>query len=180
MKIYFVRHGRSIANASGIIATPQSPLAEEGLDQARQTGQDLKGYDVKIIVSSNFIRAQQTAEVLASELGIPVDKIILIPELGERRMGELEGKPKRHENAFYVENDAEFGFEPQKDLIQRLISALEKIKDLGANTEGSMVVVGHAVSGYYLQQVAKGYTSFEQFDFSSQIKNAEFIEIPIK
>ena len=179
MKILFVRHGKSLANASSTVGTPTTPLAEEGLEQARKTGQDLRGENVSTIVCSSFIRAQQTAELIAAELGIPVYQIIVVDELGERRMGELEGKPKRHENAFFFENDTELGFESQKDLIARLSTALDKIKTIAQATSGTTVVVGHATSGFYFQEIAKGHTQFSEFDPVYQMNNAEFLEVQL-
>lgn len=179
MKILFVRHGKSIANASAIVGTPDTPLAEEGLEQARQTGKDLSHQNVTTIICSGFIRAQQTAEIIAGELGIPINQIIIVEEIGERRMGELEGKPKRHETAFFYENDTECGFESQNDLISRLKTGMEKIKVIAKRTEGATVVVGHATSGFYLLQIAKGREKFSDFDPVNQMSNAEFIEVEL-
>lgn len=46
MKLLFVRHGKSLANANSTIGEPDTKLAEEGLEQARVTGQDLSGQNV--------------------------------------------------------------------------------------------------------------------------------------
>jgi len=177
MKILYVRHGKSTANASGTVGTPDAHLAEEGIEQARTTGQDLKGHGVTNIVCSSFIRAQQTAEIIAGELGIPISHIEVIEELHERRMGELEGKPKRHETPYFYENDTENGFESQTDLIERMQVAIEKVKAIATQAPGTTIVVGHATSGFYFLQVAKGKKTFEEFDPASQMSNAEFIEV---
>lgn len=168
-----------MANANATIGEPNTPLAEEGLEQARITGQDLRGQNVTAIVCSPFIRAQQTAEIIAGELGLALKNIQIIDELHERRMGELEGGPKRHETEFFYKNDTDFGFEPQAELIVRMHSALEKVKEVAKNTSGATVVVGHATSGFYLLQVAKGKNKFSDFDPVSQMNNAEFVEIEL-
>jgi broad specificity phosphatase PhoE len=180
MKILYVRHGKSTANANLTIGTPDTKLADEGLEQARKTGQDLRDHDVSTIVCSPFIRAQQTAEIIAGELGIPIHDIVIVNELHERRMGELEGKPKDHETEFFYKNDAEYGFETQHDLIARLGIALQKVRQVAENTAGTTVVVGHATSGFYFLQVAKGKVKFEDFDPVNQMSNAEFIEVELK
>lgn len=177
MKVFFVRHGKSIANAGGIVGTPETPLAEEGLEQARITGQDLRNHNVTTIICSTYIRAQQTAEIIAGELGIPVHNIITMEELGERRMGTLEGKPKVHETSYFYDNDTENEFEPQQVLIDRLKIAITKIKNIASKAEGATVVVGHATSGFYLLQVAKGRRTHAEFDPFNQMNNAEFVEI---
>ena len=179
MKILFVRHGKSTANATGIVGSPDTPLAEEGVEQAKITGQDLKNHNVTKIVCSPFIRAQQTAEIIAGELGIAVSDIVTIPDLYERRMGSLEGKPKQHKTAYFYENDTENNFESQHDLIERMQRALAEIKKVASKTSGTTVVVGHATSGFYLLQVAKGKRTFEEFEPFNQMSNAEFIELPL-
>jgi probable phosphoglycerate mutase len=177
--VYFVRHGKSIANATGRIGEPGTPLAEEGLEQARITGQDLKAMNVSTILCSPLIRAQQTAEIIAGEVGVPVNRIKIIEGLHERRMGELEGKPKQYESSFFIRNDAELGFETHAELIARCELALDKIRQALAQSDGSVVVVGHAVSGLFLQQVARGHQRVDDFDTHVHISNAEYIELPI-
>jgi uncharacterized phosphatase len=179
MKMLFVRHGKSMANAAGTIGVPDTPLAEEGLEQARVTGRDLRNQNVTAIVCSPFIRAQQTAEVIAGELGVSLDSIVIVDELHERRLGELEGQPKAHDNAFFAENDTSLGFESQAELISRLEVALDKVKKIAMETPGTTVIVGHAVSGLYFLQVAKGKRAFQDFEPADQLSNAEFVEVEI-
>ncbi len=178
-KIFFVRHGKSTANLENTIGTPTTALADEGFEQARVTGQALKGQNVTAIVSSPYIRARQTAEVIAGELGIPVSDITIIDQLHERRMGELEGLPKTHSSDFFIENDTDLGFEPQADLIARLTVALDRIKKISVETIGTTVVVGHAASGLYFLQIAKGNRRFEDFESISQMGNAAFVQVEI-
>ena len=172
-----MRHGKSIANASATIGEPETPLAEEGLEQARITGQDLQAQNVTKIICSPFIRAQQTAEIIAGELGISLADITIIDELHERRMGQLEGGPKQHPTEFFYQNDSEYGFEPQMALIARMQKALEKVRKIAEHTQGTTVVVGHATSGFYFLQVARGRKHFSEFDPVNQMDNAEFVEV---
>ncbi len=132
MKILFVRHGKSLANADGTVGTPETKLAEAGLEEARITGQDLRALNVTKILASPFIRAQQTAEIIAGEIGIPVSEIEIIDDFFERRMGDLEGKPKDKPTEYFYVNDTENGFESQADLIARMQRALMQIKQIAA------------------------------------------------
>lgn len=179
MRILFVRHGKSIANATATVGTPDTPLAEEGLEQARITGQDLKYENVTKVVCSPYIRAQQTAEIIAGELGLPLSDIQIISDLYERRMGDLEGKPKVHETAYFYENDSENNFESQQSVIKRMQKALAEVKEIANKTKGATVAVGHATSGFYFLQVAKGKKTYQEFDPFTQMNNAEFIEIEL-
>lgn len=72
----FIRHGRTHANAQGILAgRSDTALDDAGRDQARDLGQRLRDVPVDLIVTSPQLRARQTAE-LASDgrLAIDVDE----------------------------------------------------------------------------------------------------------
>ena len=179
-KFYFVRHGQSEANAASLIADSTPKLTELGREQARETALLLRDMNITKILSSPLIRAQQTAEIIASELGIKLEDIETMQELRERGVGECEGKPKDMESEMYITIDTERGFEPQANLIKRLLVALIKIKTECENASGSVLVVGHVTAGFYLQQLAKGYQKLAEFEEYYHMPNADFIEVDIK
>lgn len=170
----FVRHGQSEANAAGIIADASYKLTEVGVEQAQATGALLVDHGISRIVTSPYIRAQQTAEEIAGVLGIGLDNIFIIDELRERGLGELENMPKDRENEWYLSgDDTARGVETRQSLIDRMRQAMVKINELQP-AEGTILVAGHAISGYYLQQVAKGFRSFEEFDELVHMNNAGY------
>lgn len=70
MKIYLMRHGiASEPNGSSIQADSQRPLTAEGRDKISEIARALKELDIKpsLILSSPFVRAEQTATILAKE-----------------------------------------------------------------------------------------------------------------
>jgi len=68
MKLYFARHGQTNANANMTngqsIAELDEPLNEEGVRQAKELAEELKGVDLHAIISSTLTRAHQTAEIV--------------------------------------------------------------------------------------------------------------------
>ena len=175
-KFIFVRHGESQANRDKIIGTPHTLLTENGIEQARKTGNELMGKGITTIICSPFIRAQQTAETIAGELGIGIAHIKIVEDLYERRMGSLEGKPRTHESEWYY-MESEGDMERCEDVLKRVSRAVEKIKELVQQQGGTVLVIGHAVSGFYLLQLAAGKASVEDFDPPSQMPNADFVEV---
>ena len=173
--IIFVRHGRSVANENGIVADAHSPLVAEGLAQARKTAQELKGRGVQGVAHSPYLRTQQTAEAIAAELGINAAQIWPIEELRERGFGRLESEPKDHASDWYFTTEGAT-IEPREALLVRMQLCLKKLQEI-AQKEGCVLAVGHAVSGFYLLQVAKGRTNFTDFDPPSQMSNADFVEL---
>ncbi len=179
-KFIFVRHGQSQANAAGLIATDDSPLTPQGIAEATKTAHELRDMGIKVVVCSPMPRAQLTAEIIAGEIGVDLAHIKVINELREREAGKLRGKAKTHESEWYLKIDTDHGFESRADLITRMKTCLNKLKAI-AKKEGVVLAVGHAASGYYLLEVAKGKTKFEEFEFDPgrQINNADFIEVEV-
>ncbi len=100
-RFFVMRHGRSTANErSLIVSSPelglnQYGLSDAGVKQVRTSLQanlhDLCG--VTKIYASDFLRARQTADLVASELNVEVE---LSPALRERYFGDWEGQPSGH------------------------------------------------------------------------------------
>ena len=68
MKLYFVRHTSAADNAA---TDSKRPLTRQGEEEARRVGAALSGLNVRPsrIYSSPLLRARQTADLIASELG---------------------------------------------------------------------------------------------------------------
>jgi len=65
------------------------PLDDEGLRQAQLLGQSMAGAALAAVYASDLTRARQTAEPLASAIGLPV---VAEPGLRERHYGAFEGR----------------------------------------------------------------------------------------
>jgi probable phosphoglycerate mutase len=68
--LLLIRHGLPV---SGVV---QPPLSPEGIEQARRLGTWLKSEGVDVLVSSPMRRARETADVIAAEMGRPVDAVV--------------------------------------------------------------------------------------------------------
>lgn len=176
MRILYVRHGESTANINGVAGVSDAQLTEKGAEQAKITGQHLKNEDVITICCSPFIRARQTAEIIAAELGIPVYEIVTIDELQERYLGEFEGTTGRPPE-FFLNSDSEGGIESRQHMIERATKAIEKLKAVTNGHGGTTLAIAHGQIGYYITQVSKGHNQFEDFDPPAEMNNAEFVEI---
>nr|WP_269326743.1 histidine phosphatase family protein [Kineosporia mesophila] len=88
-----VRHGRTAANASGILAgwTPGVALDETGQAQATTLASRLENIPVRLAVSSPLQRCQETASTLLGSPGRP--GLLTDDRLGECRYGDWTGRP---------------------------------------------------------------------------------------
>lgn len=178
MRILYVRHGESTANIRGIAGTTDAVLTDKGIAQAHTIGQHLRTQGVVTIFSSPYIRAQQTAEIIAAELGLPAKDIITIDELRERFMGELEGTSGVKPVSFFLSNEGkEYGMEPRQAILDRLSAAIEKMKAITRERGGTTIAVAHGTVGYHITQMALGHTRLEDFDPPEEMHNTGFVEI---
>eukprot|EP00741_Cyanophora_paradoxa_P005165 tig00000863_g5007.t1 len=99
-RYWIVRHCESTANAGGFICSDpviglgqRCALTSRGKELARETAQkvaDAAGGGRVLIFTSDFTRAQATADIIAREIG---GEVRVALELRERFFGSLEGKP---------------------------------------------------------------------------------------
>jgi probable phosphomutase (TIGR03848 family) len=89
--VLLVRHGRTDANASGVLAgwTPGVHLDEKGRGQAAALGARLSGVPLAALVSSPLERCQETAAAVAEGRSVAVRTD---ERLGEARYGEWTGQ----------------------------------------------------------------------------------------
>lgn len=89
--LHLVRHGQCTWNAEGRVLgqTAEVPLTDLGREQARDAGRALAGYGADALVTSDLLRAVQTAEVIGAVLGLDP---VLESALREQSLGTLEGR----------------------------------------------------------------------------------------
>src|SRR5262249_10733313 len=97
-KYFFVRHGRSLANEKELIVSAPTQgitgygLTEEGKKEVERSASKAKQDGIfegsVVIVSSDFARAKETAEIIARTLG--VKDILFTPLLRERSFGQWD------------------------------------------------------------------------------------------
>lgn len=73
MEVYLVRHGAAHTKEDD----PERHLNKDGLGQCHLSGRALRRLDTMfdLVISSPKVRARQTAEIIADEVGYPKDEI---------------------------------------------------------------------------------------------------------
>lgn len=72
-KVFLLRHGIAVEpGTSGYGEDSQRPLTREGISEMQQIAQGMKalGLEFGLILSSPYVRARQTAEIVAERLGL--------------------------------------------------------------------------------------------------------------
>jgi broad specificity phosphatase PhoE len=94
LTLLLVRHGQSTWNAAGRMQgqTPDVPLTDLGHDQAAEAARELVRLRPGALISSDLLRAVQTAAHCARATGLPVTTSAALREQG---YGVLEGRRSR-------------------------------------------------------------------------------------
>ena len=94
LTLLLVRHGQSEWNAAGLLQgqTPHVPLTELGHAQAAAAAAELAQLRPGVLLSSDLVRAVQTAEHCAAATGLAITTTAALREQG---YGDLEGRPSR-------------------------------------------------------------------------------------
>jgi broad specificity phosphatase PhoE len=171
-KLYALRHGLTVMNMQSLVAgVTETPLTDAGRAQAKQAALDIKqnGIVIDYIAVSQLERAQETARLIAAELGTPKDKIYTSELLAERDFGELEGTPWSPD----LQIDNIPGLETDEMLVKRAQQAYTWLQSISAD-DAVVLVVSHgalirALRGVVLNELPLSY------DFRA--KNAELIEL---
>ena len=165
---YIFRHGQTVWKAEG---RPQGqheypvPLTMEGREQAQKLADKLKDKKIKLIVSSDLLRAQQTGEIVAQALGVPLE---FDRRLREVDYGILNGLYTIEREEVYPDfkkcyEDPKIPFPEGESLHQVALRFIDAVKDICSRCSYRAVGIsshGHAITslieevfGYQVQRV---------------------------
>ena len=156
-RVVLARHGESELSLVG--RTNGDPslavgLTEAGREQARQLGRDLAGEAVDLCVTSEFLRAQETAD-LALE-GRQVPRLVLA-ELNDIRFGAFEGQLLTEYRAWAhshgPDEPAPGGGDSRAQTVARYGAAYGELLD---RPEASVLVVAHGLPVRYVLDAVEG------------------------
>jgi probable phosphoglycerate mutase len=161
-RLYFIRHGQSVLNVQGVRAGHiNTPLTDEGRQQAKRAGRAAKKHGIDTIVCSPLDRARETAEIAGQEIGLPANKIHVNSLLIERDFGPFDGQPYDPD----LDLDGFADVESFDETRERAKLALEWIKTLGGS---NVLVVSHGGLGRAMRSLLK-----PEVDRSLKLANAK-------
>jgi broad specificity phosphatase PhoE len=150
--VYLVRHGRSTARDSDKRQSPDSPLGEEGLKQAKALAKRMAKEKIDVVISSKWDRAFQTAEIVSKKIGIKLETIEGVHE--KEQNPNLYGADLASEvHQRYMDEVKKFGgdldwkFDGQGESLRDLLKRAEKFKNhlISKHRRESVLVIGHGL-----------------------------------
>lgn len=151
MRIYLIRHAKQESK----LCNDNTPLCEIGRKQAHLLGKRMQNYHIDAVFSSDLLRAEETARIMAKELEKPLE-VIIREGLRETDFGELtyqldeDIKVKYKdfmESRYHVEEDWAYpGGESGQEVYARAKKVLDEIisqnhKNVAVVTHGGTIRV---------------------------------------
>jgi probable phosphoglycerate mutase len=156
-RLLVARHAESAFGVARLISGEQAGcrgLTDSGREQARALGERLRVEPVELAVTSGFRRADETAELALAGRGVPR---LVVPELGDIRVGDYEGGPLDEYLAWAwshgPEEQAPGGGESRADAAARFARGLRLVL---ARPEATVLLVSHSLPLRYLLDAASG------------------------
>lgn len=147
--LHLVRHGEAQNNVKDVLNSDRENnvyhLTEKGKEDVMLLAQQLKEAKIDAIYASPMLRTQETAQIIADVIGVPV---MTDERLMEIKQGALNGKTEKKFHTIFPtwpQDDGtarvQYGMETEQELLERLVSFVEEINIKYRNQ--NIVVVTH-------------------------------------
>jgi len=145
MRIYLIRHGETDWNKElRLQGREDVPLNETGRMQAMECGNQIKKLKIDAAAASPLMRAQDTAMIIANQLG--VCDVNIEPDLIERDFGAASGITYQEMKEKYPNREEIPGFESDERMIARMKDVILKYEEQYPNGHVLMVSHGAAIN----------------------------------
>ncbi len=160
---FLVRHGEAENNALGLVSSVGARhayhLTEKGKGQIGETAHFLLGQHIDFLVASPVLRTQESAEILASTLRVPLS---VDARLAEPRFGMFEDQSVRQfldfmrEHGGRMETLPEMDIEGYEDIRARVASFLEDVSTVFSGKNIVLVSHGDPIQEMYGELMGVG------------------------
>lgn len=163
-RVWLMRHAQTYPPDVFHGFESDADLSELGYHQAATVAPIVAGYRPDVVYSSGMLRARRTAEPIAKLCGLP---LLIEPDLHERKVGALSGKPVHPEMGGWPETvqrwvAGDTGYAPEGaesfDAVQkRVLPVWDRLTT--KHKDQSIVIVCHGnVSRVLLLSLLKGHS----------------------
>lgn len=174
---YIMRHGEAEHNIknviNGLASNNHYPLTKKGIKQAEESALKFKRKGIKfdLIISSDFLRTKQTAEIAKKILNIP--ETVYDERLREINAGIFEGKNASLYHKYFSSLLEKFYKNPPEgeSLADLKKKAADFIADISSKYRNkNILLVSHEYPLWILSGVAKGMSNEDIASWKSKIK----------
>jgi len=157
MRLFLVaRHGQSLFNVDRVVngdPTLDRGLSEQGIEEAERLAGQIAAVPIDLVAVSPFPRALQTANIALANRDVPH---VVDEELGDVRIGELEGKSLDDYRATPAHSNRKERFPGGESLDEAALRYAGVCERLLGRDEAVTLVVCHEIPVRYLANASAG------------------------
>lgn len=184
-----MRHGEADHNVLGICSSDSEKqkghhLTARGREQVRASAEHLKGEGIDLLFTSPFVRAQESAKIVAEVLGLTSEQIRTDDRLREISVGEFEG---RNVEEYHTLGSPEVRFwkapkggESGNDVRKRVGDFLYELEKTYAGKR--ILILAHGDPLWIMQLVAASASASAITDYTepatAEIRTLTFVPLP--
>jgi isoleucyl-tRNA synthetase len=163
-----MRHGEAGHIVEGVTnSNPKNldayPLTLRGRAEVEKAAKKLARMGIDLIVSSDFIRTRQTAEIIAGAIGEHVH-VVTDPRLREINVGIFDGKAVKQYHSFFSTYLERFTKRPPEGETLRdvAVRTFNLVRELEQKYHGkNILIVGHEYGIWALETIMRGWSEAE-------------------
>ena len=180
-KYFVMRHGMAEHNVKNIASAKVKNgdhLVEEGKKQSLAAANKLEKEKINIILSSDFIRTKETAEIIAEQLGLAKKNIIFDERLREVNVGIFDGQPAGEYHKYFSSLEEKFYKNPPQgenltELKNRVADFLYEIERKYKNK--NILIISHEYSIWQMFAASVGADAKQSAEIKKE-KGDDFIK----
>lgn len=183
MKIYIMRHGKTVWNEKGITqGRSQNRLSATGVKTTEIVAKQNKNTKFDVIICSPLMRAVQTANIINKYHNVKVIKNENLTEIGQGIFtGRHSNSCTEKEKLLKSERSRLAGMESYKQCYNRVKQFVNELENMNYN---SVLVVTHKCPAIYLEMALNGRPyveiDFKQDRYVNSFDNSQIKMIEIK
>ncbi|MEK7572311.1 MAG: class I tRNA ligase family protein [Patescibacteria group bacterium] len=179
-KYFVIRHGGAESNLTRTISSKVEDidhLTEDGKKQVLNSIKKIKSKKINLIISSDFMRTKETAEVIKNELNFSNDNLIFDKRIRELNAGAFDEGSWNNYPHFW--KAAPEGSESFAEVKKRVGNFLYEIEEKYKNK--NILIVTHDAPSKLMFSIALGLNMDEVIKFNehfNHFQNAELRDLP--
>lgn len=140
---YIMRHGEAKSNEASVLETkgdPNNHLTEKGKQQVVESLSYIKTLNIDLIISSPFVRAQETSQIVSSMLELP---IVIEENIREYDMGDFSGRPASEYLGHFGHDYLHYDTRPKNGETHRemMNRSMKAVMDFEKKYEGKNILI---------------------------------------
>lgn len=192
-KYFVMRHGQAQSNVQNVwdyAGDPENHLTEVGKSQVQESAKKLQSEKIDVIITSPILRTQETARIVAQEIGYNSDNIIIDERVIEWQVGgDFQGKTI--EEFIQIRNASENRYTFKTDNGESFAELIKRCGDFMYEIEQkyqgkNVLIVTHNSAARGLVLVSEGFdlenllkTPAKEYPFvNAEVREVDFVPLP--